>query len=210
MSTDNIYAAPKTQVENETGLNKIQQHGFADGKYFCVRKKFESPPYCYVTGEPVGSNTKTIKLRVSHFPPLAFLLIFGHVPGWIILVFLMVFLQKTIQFKIYLSEEQTHKFKRNKRNVLLFSIVSVCCLFGNIEYRSELGTWIGAILLLISIIWAYRINRLARYIDYKNKFFVVSGAHPHFLAQLPQIKNNGVRDGDGCDLKTSNHGWDGL
>jgi len=196
MKEPNIYEPPKVNDVMPSGVNQTA-NGFTDGGVLYIKKGFEAPAVCIVSGEPVSSKSRQYKLTVSYVPPLAYLLIFIGVIGWICIALL----QKSVRYKVYLSEEHAKRFRRNKWIGRLSFLLSITGMFVGGLYDIPYAIVGGVLLILFTLFWSVLTNRVVKFIRYKDGYFQLSKAHKNFLEHIPKplypssnIQINDIRD----------------
>ena len=180
---NNLYEAPKSIVD-EIGTKGVDGFAFTDAGILYLKKGFQSPRICILSGEIVGPSSKPRQITISYIPPLIYLsLLLGVLIGLIIIACV----QKTVKVNFYLSEKHTKTFKKNKLISWFSFALSLLLLIAAIKFKLAILGFASAAVFLFCLIWIATTNKILKLIRYKNKFFELASAHPNYLTHIPVL-----------------------
>lgn len=179
--SENLYAAPQTAITEAVNMASLGV-AFQDAGILYVRAGFVAPPVCVQSGINIDPSTKKYKIHISYINPLAYLLILIGLPGWIILACI----QKNLQLRVHLSEENAKKFKKNKLIGWSSFLISLLLAATAIYLELPAVGLASAAIFIFCLIWVIVTNKVLRVIRHKNNFFELARAHTNFLAHIPQ------------------------
>lgn len=154
--------------------------GFTDAGILYIRKGFESPPICILSGEPVDHSTKQCNTSISYSHPLGFIAFI--IPPFGLLS--LLFFHKAIRIPVYLSEKHARKLKRNKFISWITFFISLLCILGTFLLDQPLLFVAGIISFGCCVLWTLFTNKILKVSRHENKFFQVTNAHPNFLSHI--------------------------